>query len=151
MVTDTQWRLFCDQFGLEALATDATLDTQEARRAARDRVIPIVAEALRGYTKAELMGKCETLGLPFAPIAQPWDLFDDPHLTQSGGLAIVTLADGRSVALPAYPLALDGERLALRRDLPAVGEHNDEILAELGLADVVVAHATSPVAGRRSR
>jgi crotonobetainyl-CoA:carnitine CoA-transferase CaiB-like acyl-CoA transferase len=138
VVTDTQWRLFCAQFGLEALAADPSLDTQEARRAARDRILPVVAAALRGYTKAELMQKCEALGLPFAPIGQPWDLFDDPHLNQSGGLLPVTLADGRAVKLPACPLALDGERPALRRDLPALGEHNHEILAELGMAGAFV-------------
>ena len=93
-----------------------------------------MAEALGRYTKAELMAKCEALGLPFAPIAEPWDLFDDPHLNASGGLLPVTLADGRAVNLPAFPLSLDGERLGLRRDLPRLGEHNEEILAELGRA-----------------
>ena len=135
VVTDTQWQLFCDKFGLDELVTDRSLDTQEARRAARDRTIPIVAEALRRYSKAELMAKCEALGLPFAPIAQPWDLFDDPHLNGSGGLLPLTLADGRTINLPAYPLALDGERLGLRRDLPTLGEHTEEILAEIGWVD----------------
>ena len=131
VVTDTQWQLFCERFELAGLAADATLGTQEARRGARDRVIPIVAEALRRYTKAELMAKCEALGLPFAPIAQPWELFEDVHLTQSGGLVPLTLPDGRAIELPAMPLALDGQRLAQRYDLPRLGEHNAEVLAEL--------------------
>ncbi len=135
VVTDTQWQLFCEKFGLDGLAGDPALDTQDARRAARDWVIPIVEEALRRYTKAELMDKCEALGLPFAPIAQPWDLFEDPHLAGSGGLVPLTLADGRTINLPAYPLALDGERLSLRRDLPTLGQHTDEILAEIGTVD----------------
>lgn len=134
VVTDTQWRLFCAQFGLMALADDPALDTQDARRAARDRVIPIVAAALHHYTKAELMQKCEALGLPFAPIAQPWELFEDPHLNESGGLLPLTLPDGRVIKLPGYPIALDGERLAKRRDLPSLGEHNEEILQELRLS-----------------
>ncbi len=134
VVTDTQWKLFCDSFGLHALAADPALDTQDRRRAARDRVLPVVAEALRRYSKPELMSKCEAIGLPFAPIAQPWDLFDDPHLAASQGLLPLTLPDGRVLNLPAYPLALDGERLGLRRDLPALGEHNAEILAELEAA-----------------
>ena len=132
VVTDTQWQLFCAQFGLDTLAGDPALDTQEARRAQRDRVIPIVAAALRGYTKAELMAKCEGLGLPFAPIGAPWDLFDDPHLAASGGLLPLTMRDGRVANLPAYPIALDGERLPLRHDVPTLGQHNAEILGELG-------------------
>ncbi len=131
VVTDTQWGLFCGRFGLEALAIDPALATQEARRAQRERIIPIVAASLRRYTKAELMAKCEALGLPFAPIGHPWDLFEDPHLTASGGLLPLTLPDGRRIELPAYPLALDGERLPLRHDIPSLGQHNAEILAEL--------------------
>jgi len=131
-VTDTQWRLFCESFGLHELLADPGLTTQEERRAERGRVIPFVAEALRRYTKAELMTRCETLGLPFAPIAAPWDLFEDEHLNGSGGLVPLTLADGRVMRLPGFPLALDGERLGLRRDLPALGEHNGQVLAELG-------------------
>ena len=132
VVTDTQWRLFCEQFHLPALAADPSLDTQDARRAARDRVIPIVAAALAQYNKADLMAKCEALGLPFAPIGEPWDLFDDPHLTVSGGLVPLTMQDGRVAHLPAYPLAMDGERLPLRHDVPTLGQHNEEILAEIG-------------------
>ncbi len=132
VVTDTQWRLFCAQFGLDDLAADPALDTQDARRGARDRVIPIVAAALRDYTKAELMAKCETLGLPFAPIGAPWDMFEDPHLVASGGLLPLTMNDGRVAQLPAFPLALNGERLPLRHDVPTLGQHNAEILEELG-------------------
>jgi crotonobetainyl-CoA:carnitine CoA-transferase CaiB-like acyl-CoA transferase len=131
-VTDMQWRLLCESFGLEPLLDDPGLATQEQRRGERELVVPMVADALRRFTKAELMERCEALGLPFAPIAAPWDLFEDPHLNGSGGLVPVTLADGRPVPLPAFPLALDGERLGLRRDLPKVGEHNAEILGEIG-------------------
>ncbi len=132
VVTDTQWRVLCESFGLTTLAADPALVTQAQRQAARDRVVPEVAAAFVRLTKAELMARCEALGLPFAPIAEPVDLFADPHLRASGGLLPVTLPDGRTVALPGLPLAMDGDRLALRRDVPALGEHSQEILAELG-------------------
>jgi crotonobetainyl-CoA:carnitine CoA-transferase CaiB-like acyl-CoA transferase len=132
VVTDTQWRLFCRSFGLDTLLDDPGLGTQQQRTASRDRVIPVVAAALAQYDAPALMARCEELGLPFAPIAKPWDLFDDPHLNESGGLIPLTLPDGRPVKLPGLPIALDGERLAQRRDLPGVGEHTEEILAELG-------------------
>ncbi|MEJ1979229.1 MAG: CaiB/BaiF CoA-transferase family protein [Acetobacteraceae bacterium] len=128
VVTDTQWRLFCAEFDLPGLAADPSLATQGERVAARERVIPVVGAALAAYTRAELMAKCERLGLPFAPITRPAELFDDPHLNASGGLVPVVLPNGAESKLPALPLAFDGERLAQRRGLPAVGEHNAEIL-----------------------
>ena len=132
VVTDTQWRVFCASFGLEALAADPGLGSQQQRVAARDRVIPMVAGALGAFEQAALMERCEHLGLPFAPIAKPADLFEDPHLLASGGLVPVTLPDGRSIALPALPISLDGERLAQRYDLPWAGQHTAEILGGIG-------------------
>lgn len=132
VVTDTQWRLFCTSFGLEALLLDAGLATQAQRVAARERVLPVVGRAMGALTKPELMARCEALGLPFAPIAKPAELFDDPHLNASGGLVPVRLPDGTALKLPALPLSFDGERLAQRRGLPGVGEHTAEVLAEIG-------------------
>ena len=132
VVTDTQWRLFCASFGLEGLRDDPGMATQAQRMAGRDRMIPIVATALAAFTKPALMERCEVLGLPYAPIAKPVDLFDDPHLNQSGGLVALTLPDGRPIKLPGLPLALDGERMTLRYDLPAPGAHTGEVLTEIG-------------------
>ena len=139
VVTDTQWRVFCEAFALADLAADPGLSTQHQRVEARARTIPVVAEAFRAYTRAALMAKCEALGLPYAPIARPVELFDDPHLNASGGLLPVTLPDGRSTRLPALPLALDGARPGVRRDVPAVGQHGAEVAAELGYDTAAVA------------
>jgi crotonobetainyl-CoA:carnitine CoA-transferase CaiB-like acyl-CoA transferase len=132
VVTDTQWRLMCREFDLGELASDPSLATQTERVAARGRTLPLVAAKFGAMAAPALMARCEALGLPFAPIARPVDLFDDPHLNASGGLVPLTLPDGRPIKLPALPLALDGERLPLRHDLPAVGQHNAEIMAEIG-------------------
>jgi len=135
VVTDTQWKLFCEAFDLPQLLADPRLVTQADRRAARDWVVPLVAERLKGLTKGALMARFEELGLPFAPIARPVELFDDPHLLASDGLLPVTLEDGRTTTLPNLPISIDGERPALRRDLPKVGEHTGEIAAELGYSE----------------
>jgi len=132
VVTDTQWQVMCREFDLAGLASDPLLATQAQRVSARERTLPLIAARFGAMTAPALMGCCETLGLPFASIVQPADLFDDPHLNASGGLVPVTLPDGRSIKLPALPLALDGDRLPLRHDLPMVGQHNAEIMAEIG-------------------
>ena len=131
VVTDTQWRLFCAEFNLPELAADPALLTQSQRVSARASVLPIVAAVLRQYDRAALMEKCERLGLPFAPITRPVELFDDPHLNASGGLVPVTLPNGTDTKLPALPLSFDGQRPAQRSGLPSVGQHNAEIEAEL--------------------
>jgi crotonobetainyl-CoA:carnitine CoA-transferase CaiB-like acyl-CoA transferase len=138
VVTDTQWPAFCDAFGLGDLAADPSLATKRQRVAQRGRTLPRIAAALKGWTKAALMAKCEALGLPFAPIGMPADLFDDPHLHGSGGLVPLTLPDGRAVALPALPLSLDGARPGGAGDLRPPGADGAAIAAELGYSAVEI-------------
>jgi len=139
VVTDTQWPAFCEAFGLQDLAADPTLATKNQRVQERGRTLPRIAAALKGWGKAELMAKCEALGLPFAPIGKPADLFDDPHLQGSGGLVPLTLPDGRSVALPALPVSLDGARPGGGGDLRSPGADGAAIAAELGYTEAEVA------------
>ena len=139
VVTDTQWKLLCEAFDLQLLAADSSLSTQLARVQARERTVPMVAAAFARFTRAELTEKCERLGLPYAAIVRPVELFDDVHLNGSGGLVPITLPDGTCTKLPALPLAFDGERPGRRRDLPKVGEHGAEIAGELGYSPADVA------------
>ncbi|MGH8632993.1 MAG: CaiB/BaiF CoA transferase family protein [Burkholderiales bacterium] len=132
VVTDTQWKVFCEAFGLADLLADPALKTNPQRVEARPRILPIVTAIFAAMSKQELMDKCEALGLPFAPIAKPDDLFDDPHLNASGGLTPVTLPNGTKTKVPNLPIEMDGARFGTRLDLPRVGEHTREILASLG-------------------
>jgi len=138
-VTDGQWQEFCRAFGLAALLDDPELATRAGRVMARDRTIPLIAAALKRLTRAELVARCEALGLSYAPIGRPRDLLTDPHLSASGGLVPMTLPDGRQVALPALPVALDGQRPGLRHDLARVGQHSAEVAREAGLSEAEVA------------
>jgi len=101
--------------------------------------LPIIKDTFRQYTKQELMTKLEATGLPFAPIARPEELFDDPHLNASDGLLEVTVTDGDRAGdkarLPALPLAMNGQRFGIHRDVPRKGQHTREVMAEAGYAD----------------
>jgi len=132
VVTDTQWKIFCDAFDLPDLLADPALKTNPQRVEARPRLIPIVTALFAKMTKQELLDKCEKLGLPYAPITRPEDLFNDPHLKASGGLADITLMNGVKTQVPIMPIEMDGRRFATRLDLPKVGEHTREMLKDLG-------------------
>lgn len=148
VVTDTQWRGFCEAFGLHDLLADPALATQPLRTTDRTRYLPRIAGVFRTLPKAELMARAEALGLPFAPIAKPSDLFADPHLQASGGLVETALqgAEGRrggpaqaSAGLPALPVSIGGARPALRRQPPRAGEHGVELAREAGLSEDEIA------------
>jgi crotonobetainyl-CoA:carnitine CoA-transferase CaiB-like acyl-CoA transferase len=87
----------------------------------------------------EISERFEKVGLPYAPITRPHELFDDPHLLATGGLAPVTIAaDNTSTAkdietrAALLPLALNGERLRIRHAPPRIGADTVTLLESLG-------------------
>jgi crotonobetainyl-CoA:carnitine CoA-transferase CaiB-like acyl-CoA transferase len=134
VVSDTQWRKFCEAFGLSEFIADRTLDRNAERVAQREFVIGTLRELFRSFDKHQLMEKLEHTGLPFAPVSKPEELSDDPHLNAGQGLVTVTLPSGGTARLPALPVAMDGRRFELYRDLPREGEHSREALLSAGLS-----------------
>ncbi len=132
VVGDGQWKTFCDAFGYADLFADERIASNNGRVLARSWLIPLLRERLGAFSAAELSQRFEQVGLPFAPITDPQHLFDDPHLQQTGGLAPMTLPDGRATQVPLLPLTLGGSRLGLRLDPPTLGEHTDALLQSLG-------------------
>ena len=83
----------------------------------------------------ELLRLAELAGIPFAPVNRPVDLWQDPHLLASGGLAETETPAGELVRLPKLPLRLDGRTFELRLQPPRVGEGTADILRLAGLSD----------------
>ena len=132
VVSDTQWAVFCKAFDLADLQADPRLVTNNDRVRARDWMLPLLRSRMAQHSAAELSRVFEDSGLPFAPIVQPQDLFDDPHLLATGGLAAVQLPDGRETQVPLMPITMDGHRPGVRSNPPRLGEHTDALLLEAG-------------------
>src|SRR6476646_895906 len=129
VVTDSQWTVFGRAFDLGGLAGDPRLATNTLRVQARSWMLPAVREIVSKRTAQELQDVFEREGLPYAPIVKPEQLFDDPHLLASGGLADITLENGETTPVPLLPLLLGGRHLKPRMKLPKVGAHNAEVAA----------------------
>lgn len=143
VVSDSQWRIFCDVFGRQDLADDARLTTNNDRVRERDWLLPLLREMVLGFDASYLAAAFERHGLPFAPIVRPQALFDDPHLRASGGLGELETDDGERTQVPLLPITMGGQRLPARRPLPSTGEHTDEILRDLGYRDAQIAKLRS--------
>jgi crotonobetainyl-CoA:carnitine CoA-transferase CaiB-like acyl-CoA transferase len=147
VVSDSQWKVFCDAFGFADLAADPSLALNNQRVLAREHFLPLVRARFAKMAKQDLMAICERAGLPFAPIQRPQDLFEDKHLVESGGLTDVTLPDGRQVKVPMLPFEMDGRRFGTRLDVPLPGSHSEALLKELGYpeSEVAVMRATGVI------
>lgn len=134
VVTDGQWRAFCDAFDLGRLVAMDALASNRLRVEAREWLVPELADALALHTSDVVCDRCERAGVGFAPIRRPEELFDDPHLARREARVEVALENGDATWLPALPLELDDRRLTGGRNPPRLGEHTTEVAEELGFS-----------------
>ena len=138
VVSDGQWKAFCEAFNLIEFIEDKTMDLNANRVAKRDLIIPSIKQLFKQYDKKDLMEKLEQTGLPFAPISKPEDLFEDPHLNDSGGLLDIDLPQGGQTKIPALPIQMKGNRFGVKYQVPKLGEHTREVMQELGFDDASI-------------
>jgi len=130
-VSDKQFLTLCRVIEAPELAADPALATNTLRVGVRPALLEKLGAILQQHRVQELAPKLEAAGIPYAPIMRPDQLMDDPHLKASGGLVPMQTDDGGTTDVVLLPLRMDGRRPGVRRPLPKVGEHTEEILAGL--------------------
>ncbi len=138
-VSDAQFATFCQALGFADLLADPALATNNQRVQQRPTLLPELRQRLALRSAAELSAIFERVGLPFAPIRRPQELYDDPHLQATGGLADVVLSDGdkagQTVKTTLFPFTMAGQRLPVRLDPPRFGQHTRELLLGVGYSN----------------
>ncbi|MEL6404974.1 MAG: CoA transferase [Chloroflexota bacterium] len=138
ITSDKHWERFCTVFERPDLLERDDLATNNLRIEAREWLQPELERFFKTLTKADIIAKADEAVIPFAPIARPEDLFDDPQLNAGDGLLDVQLPDGRFTKLPRIPVSLEDDDFALRSQAPLIGEHSHAILSELGYDDTTI-------------
>jgi crotonobetainyl-CoA:carnitine CoA-transferase CaiB-like acyl-CoA transferase len=131
VVTEGHWQSFCREFGLVEFLQDPALRSTTDRILARARIIPRVAEVIKGCDATDLSAKLDRLNICFSPINRPEDLLRDPHVLRPGGLVNATNANGAAFRVPALPLQWNGASLGEGFVVPALGADTEAVRAEL--------------------
>lgn len=139
VVSDSQWKLFCQAFGYTDWLTDENLATNSQRVLARPGLMDELRSRLKQLDAHTIMDLFERNNLPFAPIAKPEDLLEDEHMLATGGIAPMELLDGTETKTVLLPILMNGERLEVRSNPPQTGEHTETILRSLGYTDQDIA------------
>jgi crotonobetainyl-CoA:carnitine CoA-transferase CaiB-like acyl-CoA transferase len=146
-VSDSQWITFCDVLGFDDLKADIRYRTNNERVNLRTELLEELRKRLVQFSAKQLSDRFESVGLPFAPITKPEELFDDPHLNATGALAEVRLTDGDRTGHTAraalFPFTMDGQRFGVRTNPPHQGEQTDTILLAAGLTQDNIDHLRS--------
>jgi len=139
LTSDGHWRRFCEHFKRDDLLQNPAYRTNEDRVRARPVLRQVVAAIVARYRLAELAELFDRIDIPFAPVAKPGDLFEDPQLNAGSRMLEIDFPNGVRAKLPRLPLEMDDHDFSLRRQAPALGEHTGEILGELGLKPAEIA------------
>lgn len=138
ITSDRHWQRFCEAFERPDLATDETLAANNQRIEARARLMPIVSDMLAAMSLEKLTEKAVAAQLPFAHVARPEQLFDNPHLLAGNRLLQTTLPGGVETHLPALPIEMDGRRTDIQSDPPELGADTRSVLADIGLDEAQI-------------
>ncbi|MBZ9707209.1 CoA transferase [Mesorhizobium sp. ESP7-2] len=128
---DGQFAKFCAAVGLDDLPANPDFTTNPARVAHRVELRARIIEALKIFDRDPLLAKLEAASVPASPINTIGQMFADPQ-TIARGMRL-DLDDGHGNRLPSVraPMVLSETPLVYERPSPRLGEHTDEILAEL--------------------
>ncbi|WP_095202115.1 CaiB/BaiF CoA transferase family protein [Mesorhizobium carmichaelinearum] len=128
---DGQFAKFCAAVGLDELSTNPDFATNPARVANRVKLRERIVKALSTVDRAPLLAKLEAASVPASPINTIGQMFADPQ-TIARGMRL-DLDDGHGNLLPSVraPMVMSETPLVYERPSPRLGEHTDEILAEL--------------------
>ncbi len=128
---DGQFRRLCTILGIAAVADDERFSTNKARVANKAEVRRIVSAETAKWTKRDLLTACESNAVPAGPINSIAEMFDDPQVKARGLRIDLADADGNSIPGVRTPIVLSKTPLRYERPSPRIGEHQDEVLAEL--------------------
>jgi crotonobetainyl-CoA:carnitine CoA-transferase CaiB-like acyl-CoA transferase len=133
---DGQFRKLCDVLGEPELGADVRYVTNADRVVNRSTLIPHLCELTARFTRADLLARLEAVQVPAGPINTVADVFADPQVVARGMRIEVPSAGAQGGSIPGVraPITINGATMAAERAPPAVGEHTEEILRELGEA-----------------
>ncbi|MCA1454261.1 CoA transferase [Bradyrhizobium sp. BRP22] len=138
-VTSRNFTALCEVTGDRGLAEDARFNTVPARGANWGAMMQRIENWTERHTVRECIAALDRAGVPCAEYRDPRAGLTDPHLLQRGAFA--TIADGAGEFFGVNPpWRMSGAESSMRREVPAIGAHRDEVLSRaLGLSSGEIA------------
>ncbi|HEV7338261.1 MAG TPA: CaiB/BaiF CoA-transferase family protein [Bosea sp. (in: a-proteobacteria)] len=133
------WRSFCGVLGRPELASDPRYGSVEKRYAARPELRILLEEIMSTQDSAYWLDACEKASVPAGPIYSVDAMFDDPQVQHLGIAQPVTHPVLGDIRVIGEPVGLSRTPASVVSPTPDAGEHNDEILAELGYDAAAIA------------
>ncbi len=134
-VGQAMFERWCDMVGRVDLKADPRLASDALRGQNSSMVSTVMAHWCESRTRDEVLAALAKAKIPAGPVYSPQEALDDPHIQASDMLPMRQFAGmAASYPLAPHPVDLSDTPAGFHRSAPALGEHTDEILRELGYA-----------------
>lgn len=141
--TTAQWLRFLKMIGRDDMAANPDLSDPVYRSRHYEELYGLIDGAMPQRTTAEWVELLLDADILFGEVKGPNDLLTDPHLAAMSMFPVVEHPSEGTIRLLGFPVSLSETPNTLRRLPPRLGEHNREILGELGFTSDEVAAMTS--------
>jgi crotonobetainyl-CoA:carnitine CoA-transferase CaiB-like acyl-CoA transferase len=138
VILDTHWRVLAGLLERPDLAEDPELGSVAGRLGQRDKLNELLRDWCAERAKAEIEARFAEAGIPAAPVRSYADAAADPHLQARDMLQPTRQPGGSVIPLTGPAAKLSRTPLSVREHAPALGEHTDDVLRELGLGEAEV-------------
>lgn len=129
---DDQWARFCEAVDHPGWASDSRFATNAARLEQREQVVEMLSDLFATRPADHWLGLCERIGIAAAPINNLERVFDHPQVKARGMQTSARHPLDGEVPLLTSPLRIPSSPTEVRLAPPTLGQHNQEILSELG-------------------
>ena len=127
---DAIWKRFCQAVGRPELGADARYASNVDRRAAREEIVAEIQKVLRTRTRDDWLKRFVEAKVPAGPVNRVDQVASDRELL-ARGLFFADRAQGRRVPQVGLGIAVDGSSATYRLPPPRLGEHTEQVLADL--------------------
>jgi crotonobetainyl-CoA:carnitine CoA-transferase CaiB-like acyl-CoA transferase len=128
-----QWKAFCGLLGQPDLAEHPDYVSQEVRYRHRDKLNEIIAAAFKAKPSTEWLDLLEKASIPAGPIYHMNEVFDDPQVQHLEMAVPVKHPVSGDIRLVGEPVNLSRTPAEIVAPIAEMGEHTEEILAEIGI------------------
>ena len=139
VANDKHFGLLCRTLGFPDLASDQRFATGPGRVANYDELRPIIAAAVGRLTRTEVMKLLGDSGIAVGAVNTVAEALEDPHLHAREMVAELTHPEYGPLRYLGIPIKLSDTPGRLGNAPPLFGEHNREVLRDLGFSDDAIA------------